>query len=228
MVARVRSPVWALALTTSVLAACAADTPSPAEAQASRVILDESFADDRDEWGGNFQRIEDGVYIWELPPGASDSRAPDPLIAIEDELVNVQVKSSFTATSMDYVGVECAYAAIGGSSRWYSLLLTTEGLIIRKRPLGSGIGEDLASNRSLVLTNEPTTMTVTCRAEESRYVLEVAVNDGAGLSVADDAADRFGAGAPGLVAQAESGSGSPKPRVEFTSFVVTVPSPTDD
>lgn len=161
----------------------------------------DDFDDDRHGWGGPFQRMEDGAYVWELPPGQRDARSPDTLIAVEDEIEHVSIATSFTALGTDTVAIECAYEEIGGSSRWYSLELGTAGAVIRRRPLGDTRAETLATDTTVVLTEAPTTLNATCAPAGMEYRLTFTVDGVTVFDVVDT--EPFGrAGAPNLAVQA--------------------------
>lgn len=178
----------------------------------------DEFDDDRHGWAGPFQRFEDGLFVWDMPPGQSDTRAANTLIAVESELEALRVGTEFTAEGVDSVGLQCAYAEIGGSSQWYNLELATTGAVIRKRPLGDAPVETLASDNTVVLGTEPVTLEATCAASEGSYRLELAV-DGEVVLVATDP-DPFGPGAPGLVVRAAPDGPTTTHVVRFERFAV--------
>ncbi len=178
----------------------------------------DEFDDDRHGWVGPYQRFENGLFIWDMPPGQSDTRAADTLIAVESELEAVRVGTEFTAEGVDSVGFECAYAEMEGSSQWYNLELATTGAVIRKRPLGDGPVETLASDGTVVLGTGPVTLEATCHASDGLYQLELAV-DGTLVLAATDR-DPFGPGAPGLVVRAAPDGSTTTHIVRFERFTV--------
>ena len=181
----------------------------------------DSFDDDRSGWGGQFQTFDDGRYVWSLPSGQSDARAPDALIAVEDEVENVTVTTSFEADGMLAVGIDCAYEDVGASARWYRLELGTDGARIRKQPLGDDPVETLANNPDVTLTDEPTTIAATCVLDDANvYQLTFTVNGAVAVSAAD--VEPFGrAGAPNLTAGAAPDSAeTPEHTVRFDEFSV--------
>ncbi|NMD22954.1 MAG: hypothetical protein GYA65_02085, partial [Actinobacteria bacterium] len=132
-----------------------------------------------------------------MPDGQVDSRAPDTLIAIEGEIDDAVITTEFVAPGAESVAVECAYEVSDQTSRWYSVSLGRNGARIRKQPFGQGVPQqDLSATQDVMLTNDQTVMTVTCRLTADGYVLALAVDGSEVLQVVD--ADAFGAGAPGL------------------------------
>ncbi len=178
----------------------------------------DEFDDDRNGWGGPYQRFEGGAYVWDMPSGQADARAADALIAVESELDAVRIVTEFTSEGVDAVGVQCAYEEIGGSSQWYDLELGTRGLTIRKQPLGDAPVETLGSDASVTLGELPVTMEATCASTVDGYQLTLAVDDDV-LEVIDPAP--FGAGAPGLIVRAApDGPDAPTHVVRFERFEV--------
>ncbi|NMD23207.1 MAG: hypothetical protein GYA65_03385 [Actinobacteria bacterium] len=100
--------------------------------------------------------------------------------------------------------------------------LGRNGARIRKQPFGQGVPQqDLAATQDVMLTNDQTVMTVTCRLTADGYLLALAVDGSEVLQVVD--ADAFGAGAPGLSVQALREPNDAGPTATFDSFVVEVP-----
>lgn len=67
----------------------------------SSIPFVDEFDDDRHGWAGPFQRFEDGLFVWDMPPGQSDTRAANTLIAVESELEALRVGTEFTAEGVD-------------------------------------------------------------------------------------------------------------------------------
>lgn len=190
---------------TAVPSPIASPTTSPAAALSPLLPFVDEFDDDRNGWGGPYQSFVDGQFVWTMPPGQSDTRAPDTLIAVEGELDRVELETTFTASGVLAVGFECAYAERSGSSEFYNLELATDGAVIRKRPLGTGPVEVLATNKEVMLTNEPTVLAARCALVDGTYELSLSVDGQPAVEVVD--AEPFGPGAPGLVVRADAESG---------------------
>lgn len=166
--------------------------------------------------------MEDGAYVWELPPGQKDARSPDTLIAVEDGLDRLSITTLFTALGTAPVAIECACEEIGGSSRWYSLELGTSGAIIRKRPLGDTPVETLASDAAVVLTEAPTTLNATCAPTGREYRLTRTVDGVIVFDVVDT--EPFGrAGSPNLAVQAAPAAATSLVRFDYIQITADHP-----
>ena len=193
------------------------------------VLLAEDFDDDDNGWGtGEGLRLEAGAYIVAPPPGQRVARAADVLIAQESTIDRSRTTMDFTATNAAFVGVECAYEASGGTSRWYLLRVGVDGSRIERQPFGQGADvTTLAEDRSVVLTDGPMSPQAPCLRSDEDYRLALAVNGRTVLEATDP--EPFGSGAPGLVVQAapasERGDGA---EVRIDRFVVTGPDGTAD
>lgn len=205
------------------------DAPAPSAGSAPEgnvppaevVPFVDEFDDDRHGWGGPDQRFEGGAYVWDLPSGQSDSRSPDTLIAVEDQLTNLEITTSFTAIGALGVGIECAYEQVGGSARWYLLELAVDGARIRRQPLGTDPVETLGENPDVALTTEPAEIAATCVLDETdRYRLTLVVNGTVAVEATDD--EPFGrAGAPNLAVRAAADSDdAPEHTVRFDRVAV--------
>lgn len=197
--------------------ACSADDNQD---DSSTVLLDERFEDDTNGWGGGFQSFDAGDYVWELPSGQTDSRAADTLIAVEDEIASVVVTMTFVAEGAAHVGVDCSVADIDGQADFYHLLLTDQGVVIRKASFGDVPAVTLAeADEPVLVDGADTELTATCTRENDAYTLQLAIDDEAVLEAADD--DPLGAGAPGIVAGAAPWDRSPDgATIRFRSYLV--------
>jgi hypothetical protein len=178
---------------------------SPAAEPSILLPFVDEFDDDRNGWGGPYQSFDDGQFVWTMPPGQSDTRAPDTLIAVEGELDRLELETTFTASGVLAVGFECAYAERSGSSEFYNLELATDGAVIHKRPLGTGPAEVLATNKQVTLTTETTVLGARCALVGGTYELALSVDGQPAVEVVD--AEAFGTGAPGLVVRADAEAG---------------------
>jgi hypothetical protein len=196
-----------------------ASTP-PVDVVAVLPFVDE-FDTDTNGWAGPFQRFENGAYVWDLPSGQSDVRAADALIDVEDQIDDAVITTTFTAVGVEAVGIQCAYEALDGSSRWYDLELTTGGAIIRKRPTGTDPIEQLAANDTIALTDQPIELVAECRRDTDVYHLRLLV-DGTPAAEASDPEPFGRAGAPNLSVRALPTTGDvPQHVVRFDRFEVS-------
>jgi hypothetical protein len=184
----------------------ASPTTTPAAAQSSLLPFVDEFDDDRNGWGGQYQSFVDGQFVWTMPPGQSDTRAPDTLIAVEGELDRLELETTFMASGVLAVGFECAYAERSGSTEFYNLELAIDGAVIQKRPPGTGPLEVLATNKEVTLTNEPTVLGARCALVDGTYELSLSVDGQPAVEVVD--AEPFGPGAPGLIVRADVETGN--------------------
>lgn len=191
-----------LAAATLGVAACSDDDATDEADNADAVLLDERFDDDSNGWGGGFQRIEDGKYVWELPAGQTDARAADTLIADADAIDAVVVTTVFTPEGAAHVGVDCAVADIDGQADFYQLLLTDQGPVIRKASFGDVPPVTLAeADEPTLADGTEVELAATCTLGDDGYTLALAVDGETVLEVVD-ADDPLGTGAPGIVAGA--------------------------
>lgn len=198
------------------MAACGTDAPPV-------VLLDEPFDDDANGWGGPFQSLRDGAYLWELPPGQSDARAADVLIAIERDLDDVAVDTVVTVQAMQSVGFDCAVAGNPGAHDFYDLALTRAGAVIRKATPGDARPVTLAESDAVTLTEGTgVALGARCRLADGVYQLALTVDGDTVVEATDP--EPLGPGAPGLraVAAPASDGGGPA-QLRFDSFVVRVP-----
>jgi hypothetical protein len=198
----------------------AGGTPPDGNGTAILPFTDE-FDDDEHGWGGPHHRFEAGDYVWNVPPGQTDVRAADTLIRAEDDIDDIVVTTSFTAVGMTAVGLQCAFEEREGSSRWYELELSVDGVSIRKRPFGNAPAETLSTNPSITLTERSTELVAECRQANGRYLLTLAV-DGVVAAEAVDAQPFGRAGAPNLMVRAAPDvPASAEHVVQFHRFTVT-------
>lgn len=186
-----------------------------------RLLLADDFDSEANGWGGGFQTFDDGNYVWRLPPGQSDARAVNTLIAIEDSLTQHRTTIEFTAGGAAAVAIECAWEEIDSSSRWYSLELTTEGAAILKRPPGNEPSTALATTDEVTLTDGPTTLEVICVLDADEYHLSLAVNGKTALDTVDT--DPYGPGAPNIAVRSATDAPANEVTATFDRFETRVP-----
>ncbi len=228
-------PTIALLVLLLPLAACGDDgggdteaantTPSTSVPAAARPLLEETFDDDANGWGtqDGLLTMAGGAYVWDLTDGQSLDRAPDTLIAIEDQLDVVTVETTFAADDAESVGIDCAYADVEGVHDYYTISLSREGASIVKGSFGDIPPETLAEDPTTTLPDgEAVTLGAGCRLDGDSYLLSLSVDGETVLDVADP--DPLGPGAPGLrvAAIAEEEATGPT-QVRFDSFTVSVP-----
>jgi hypothetical protein len=157
----------------------------------------DEFDNDSNGWGGPYQHFADGEYVWDLPAGQRDTRAPDTLIAVEDQLDDLVITTAFVASGIDAVSIQCAFEELEGSSRWYDLEISGDGTTIRKRGLGTTPVETLAENTEVRLGDGRTELRVECERTPDTYRLALFVDGTAAAETVDD--EPFGrVGAPNL------------------------------
>lgn len=180
----------------------------------------EDFDDDSNGWGGPYQRFADGEYVWDLPAGQRDTRAPDTLITVEDQLDDLVVTTVFVASGIDAISIQCAYEELEGSSQWYDLELAHDRASIRKRGLGTSPVETLAEDSDVRLGGERTELRAECERTAGAYRLALFV-DGTAVVEADDDEPLGRAGAPNLaVVAAPARDGDQPHTVRFDEFTV--------
>jgi|JI9StandDraft_2_1071091.scaffolds.fasta_scaffold172375_2 hypothetical protein len=186
-----------------------------------RVLLSDDFDSDASGWGGRFQSFEAGAYAWSLPPGQTDVRAADALIAIEDRITQHSTTIEFTAPNAAAVAIECAWEEIEASSRWYSLELSVDGAAIRKRPPGNDPSVDLAATDEVTLTDRPTTLEAICVRTADNYRLSLVVDGRTVLDTVDT--DPYGPGAPNIAVRAATDGSADDITATFDRFEIRVP-----
>lgn len=180
----------------------------------------DEFDDDSNGWGGPYQHFADGEYVWDLPAGQRDTRAPDTLIAVEDQLDNLVITTAFVASGIDAISIQCAFEELEGSSRWYDLEISRDGATIRKRGLGTTPVETLAENTEVRLGVERTELRAECERTADTYRLALFVDGTAAAEIVDD--EPFGrVGAPNLSVGASPARDGDQPHtVRFDELTV--------